>query len=622
VLTRLRTALVNKTAPAVRFKTIVDSKMAGADIYNFQPWYAALMAHVTGDVAYCKFAVNQTDAFVQSEETLIQSGQAAKVAGDSYLDVGSIVGSSALVYDWCGAQMTANQRSRWIAYSNQTVWNVWNHTQARWGNVLYPWTGWSVDNPSNNYYYSFLRATMLLGLATKADNPQAQTWLTKFRTEKLANQLIPTFNRDLKGGGSREGTGYGLAMKGLFDLYYWWEKSTGERIADATPHTRESLDKFLHDIAPTLDRVAPTGDHSRESTAALFDYHREYLEILSNLYPTDAMSGVATTLLAQSSVPKMSTSFEAWVDYVYDQANIPAQPLSRLPTAHWAPGTGQFSMRSAWTKEATYANLICGPYSESHAHRDQGSFVLFKGNWLAIDANTNSHSGIVQDENVHNLVRVEEGGSVVTQSLDTSCAMTALADNATYSYGLAKVTPTYAGKPAVAKVEREFLLIKPSTLVVFDRVQTTGAAAKRIWSLNLPGSPSVSGNKLSVMSGSNRLDVTRLAPTGLGTQVVFWPSVNTDITAGTRVDVVDANVSNSSVFLNVLGADGAFSNAVRSDANGQTGAQITLANGNTAVARFSTNGTGGTLDIRSSTGAVITSIQLPTTVQNIPRLNN
>jgi hypothetical protein len=132
----------------------------------------------------------------------------------------------------------------------------------------------------------------------------------------------------------------------------------------------------------------------------------------------------------------------------------------------------------------------------------------------------------------------------------------------------------------------------------------------------------VSGNKLSVMSGSNRLDVTRLAPTGLGTQVVFWPSVNTDITAGTRVDVVDANVSNSSVFLNVLGADGAFSNAVRSDANGQTGAQITLANGNTAVARFSTNGTGGTLDIRSSTGVVITSIQLPTTVQNIPRLNN
>jgi hypothetical protein len=618
-LSRLRNALAARTAPAVRFKAMVDSQMAGGNNWNFQPWYAGLMAHVTGDVNYCKFAVNETDKFVQGEEVLIRSGQNTEVAQDSYLDVGPTIGSMATVYNWCGAQMTSDQRARWVSYGNQAVWNVWNYQNAKWGSGSHPWSGWSIDNPSNNYYYSFLRATMLLGLATQGENPQAQGWIDKFRTEKIANQLVPTFNKDLQGGGSREGTGYGVAMKGLFDLYFWWEKSTGERIADKTPHTLASLDKFLHDITPTLDRVSPTGDHARDSNAELFDYHREYLEVLSHLYPNDVMSGIATSLLAQSSVPKMANTFEAWVDYLYDQSDIAAQPLSKLPTARWSSGTGQFSMRSAWAKDATYANLICGPYSESHAHQDQGSFVLFKGAWLAMDANINSKSGLVQDQTPHNLVRIEKNGQVVPQGYETSCAMKTVADNALYSYGVADVTPVFEGQAAVTKVQREFLLIKPGTLVVLDRVQTAGTGVKRVWTLNLPGSPSVSGDNLSVTSGSNRLDVVRLAPAGLTSQVVSWPSANSDITAGTRVDVADTN-GNSSVFLNVLGTDGAFSKAVRSDAAGQTGAQINLAGGGTATVRFATDGTGGTLELRNAAGAVVSSGALPTGVQALPRV--
>ena len=72
---------------------------------------------------------------------------------------------------------------------------------------------------------------MLLGLASHGENPDAPTWLYQFRTAKLRNQLFPTFNRDLVGGGSREGTGYGTAMKNLWRLYDWWERSTGDNVA-------------------------------------------------------------------------------------------------------------------------------------------------------------------------------------------------------------------------------------------------------------------------------------------------------------------------------------------------------------------------------------------------------
>ena len=128
----------------------------------------------------------------------------------------------------------------------------------------------------------------------------------------------------------------------------------------------------------------------------------------------------------------MANGFEAWADFLYDQSDLPAQPLSRLPTAHWGSGTGQLSVRSAWTTDATYSNLICGPYTQSHAHRDQGSFVLFKGHWLAFDENIDSHSGLAQGEAAHNLVRIEKRGAVVGQRDDASCAMVALANGPTY----------------------------------------------------------------------------------------------------------------------------------------------------------------------------------------------
>ena len=199
--------------------------------------------------------------------------------------------------------------------------------------------------------------------------------------------------------------------------------------------------------------------------------------------------------------------------------------------------------------------------------------------------------------------------------------MLALADTPAYSYGLARVTPVYSGKAVVAKVEREFLLIKPSTLVVLDRVQTSGTGVRRVWTLNLPGTPTVAGDRLTSMSGTNQLDVVRLAPTGLASQVVSWPSVNSDMSAGSRVDVTDST-GDTSVFLNVLGADRSFSTAVRSDATGQTGALITMADGSTATVRFSTTGTGGTLEIRNQAGQVTSTGTLPTTIQTPPRLAN
>ncbi|MEJ1937019.1 hypothetical protein WDZ92_43055, partial [Nostoc sp. NIES-2111] len=236
---------------ALRFKALVDSQVAGTSNYGYEAWWSALMYQVSGDARYATHAIAMTDAFVTAEEALVARGERPTVAYDSYLYVGELIGGLATVYDWTYDRLTASQRQRWIAYANQAVANVWNPAGATWGGRAYPWSGWSVDNPINNYYHHFLRATMTLGLATHGENPSAPAWLEKFRVAKLENQLFPQFNSQLQGGGSREGTGYGISMRNLWHLYDWWERSTGERIATRTPHTLASLAHMLHSITTT-----------------------------------------------------------------------------------------------------------------------------------------------------------------------------------------------------------------------------------------------------------------------------------------------------------------------------------------------------------------------------------
>jgi hypothetical protein len=614
---RLQAMLASGAASATRFRAYVDAQLQGSKAYGFEPWHAALLGPLTQEARYCQWAVKETEQFVQAEEARVESGQRLQVEADSYLEVGPHIGNLALVMDWCRPHTTAAQRQRWLAYANQAVWNVWHPDQARWGSRLSAWSGWSVDNPANNYYYSFLEATMMLGLATHGENEQAQNWLETFRLRKLEDQLVPVFNRDLQGGGSREGTGYGTAMMKLWRLFDWWEKSTGQRLAELSPHTRASLTHFMHNVAPTLDRLAPTGDHARDSTAALFDYHRHYLQLLARLFPAEPAAGIARSLLAASSVQQMQYGFMRVADFLDDLGDIPALPLNRLATAHWGAGTGQFAMRSDWTPQASYANFICGPYTESHAHRDQGSFVIFKDRWWAQDANLDSHSGIEQAESLHNLVRFERAGQAITQTAGSApCAMQALADDDAFSYASARITPLYAADSGVARAEREFVFLKPDVWIVFDRAQAT-AGTTRLFTLNLPAAPTLAGDRLSLAAGNRTFHVQRLAPTGLPWQVQAWPGLNSEVNSGVRVQALET-AGEQSLFLHVLSFDDAVVSAVAEPQAGATAVTLQLRDGRRIAASFAHNQSGGQLEIRAANGQVVRSGALPNTVNTPP----
>ncbi|MGE0322731.1 MAG: heparinase II/III family protein [Polyangiaceae bacterium] len=575
---RLDSSLANLTPEASRFKDLVDAELAGGDSYDYQPWYSALIYVLSGEAKYADDAIARTDSWVANEESLISAGQRAEVAADSYLYVGDHIGSLALVYDWCFDRLTEDQRSRWLAYANRAVNNVWNPEAATWGGVSYPWSGWSIDNPSNNYYYSFLRATMLLGLASRGENSEADGWIDKFRKEKIQDQLVPTFQTDLVGGGSREGTGYGVAMMRLFELYELWEQTTGERIADLTPHARDSMANLVHAIVPTRDRLAPVGDHARDSSAELFDYHRNYLQLLIRLFPTDPLAANAQYLLEHSSVPEMSQQFMYAYDFLYQSPDVAAVAPNDLNTAYFASGTGQLYLRESWDTDATWVHLIAGPYTESHAHQDQGSFMLYGGAWLAADTNLTSHSGIRQELELHNLVRVEQGGNTLRmRESETAGRLVALHAEASFVYAACDTSGAYDG--GVQKLERELVYVKPDIVVLYDRIDTP-TPSRAVWQVNAPSAFSTQPD--GFRSGSLR--VIPVHPAALSSSVFDWGS-DSDISSGYRLDLSTDAGSENRILTLVTRGDAISTRSTRSDGS-SLGVDLTLSDGTRYVIDF------------------------------------
>jgi hypothetical protein len=580
-------AAYDANAPeAKRFENMVDNQVGGGDIYDFSAWNAALMGQLTGDAKYCTAAIAQVDKFVKSEQAAIDGGQDPSVAGDDYYGIGDDIGDLALTYDWCFGAVSSDQRTAWLSYAQQAVFNVWNPDAAMWGSRKSPWVGWAVDDPENNYYYNFLRATMLLGLAAHGDLDGIDQWITMFHDTKVMGQMDPHFDMSVTGGGSREGTGYGVSLRRLWELYDIWQASTGENLATASPHTRASLLFFIHEMLPTLDRVSPTGDQSRDSTASFFDYHRQYVQSLITLFPDDPLAKPARAMLDASSLPTMSQQFMYAYDFV-NSNSITGGSLDGLGTAFYGAGTGQLFARSGWDKHATWINMNAGPYTQSHAHQDQGAIMIYKDGWLAYDPVIDSQSGLPQDVGDHGTLRILKTGTTATQQvMGASTTMLALHKGDGYLHVAADLAPVYGS--AVTKFQREVIYLAPDTVVIFDRTSSTGS---QVWSLAFPKLPTIAGAITTETASGHTLTVNRLTEAA-ATSAIHNYSTDNDFSTGFRLD--ETVPGGDHAWLHVAYVDAAVTAVTATDA---TSADITLAGGKQVHVSFNPTGVGATLTI-------------------------
>ena len=524
-----------KSAAYSRFRAWVDSAVDGEPGYAFNAGDAALMFRLNGNQKYCGLAVRMVDSQVADAETSIASGGRPAISGDSYLEVGPMIADLALTLDSCAASIAPAQRQRWSAYAEQAVWNVWHHNDAKWGGRPHRWTGWSTDNPGNNYYYSFLEATMYWALVSGN-----QKWIDDLRQHRLP-PLQEYFSR-LTGGGSSEGTGYGTAHMRLFSLYRLWRDSTGQDLTKTSTHARDSIFYWVNATVPTLDRFAPIGDQSRNSVPELYDYQRRLMLEARQLTRDPMALDASAWWLGAISVPRMSSGFNSRYDLL-DPGNK-GHPPSAL--SHYATGTGHLFARTGWDKGAMWVAFVAGPYNESHAHQDQGSFTLFAHDWLAVTENIWSHSGIQQGTEVHNVVRFERSNRNASQCASPAgdvvvhqCESPQSRSTLTFTPGaggdfsaVADLTPVYRGNPALGNWQRR-LDFSARKLGSRDRFRL-GAGTRAIFQLNGPVQPKVDG--LEVIAG--RLKLRVLEPVNAVISIHDWRAQDSsEFRRGFRIDV-------------------------------------------------------------------------------------
>ncbi len=337
----------------------------------------------------------------------------------------------------------------------------------------------------------------------------------------------------------------------------------------------------------------------------MFDYQRAYLAELISLFPTDSLAPRAKAMLDGSTLPTMARPEMMVYDFLYPLTNVTAQPLDGLGTNYYASGIGHTYSRSGWDKQATWVELIGGAYTESHAHQDQGSFMLYKGGWLAYDSVVQSKSGIIQETGSHNLVQITSAsGSPIGQSTGTTSKTVGMHAGDNWFYAAVDVTPAYRNNAAISNVQREMVFLKPNVVVLYDRV-TTAPGTTQTWMMSSPVQPALSG-ATATLAGAHSLRVERLVPASASGSVRNLAGVS-DYTGGYRFE--ETMPGGDVRYLHVLSLDGA---AAEATATNDSTVTVRLADGSNATVAFNRDDAGAMLTYGGST------IPLTATVDVMP----
>ena len=202
----------------------------------------------------------------------------------------------------------------------------------------------------------------------------------------------------------------------------------------------------------------------------------------------------------------------------------------------YAPRFGVLTMWSGREKGDTYASFRFGANEENHQHYDELSFVIFKHDFLALDAGSRTemdhHHNFAPQSVAHNTILIHQpqepmpffwkswshkpDGKVYYnhggQNNKKSAAALALKNTPEYLYAAGDATRSYdAGKSR--EVIRQFVYLRPDIFVIYDRVASVRADQKKEFLLHTQNKPqSIAPGIWQADLGKGRLFCQTLLP--------------------------------------------------------------------------------------------------------------
>jgi len=466
----LKQKVQNNAPEWVTLKTNVDDEMGSIDYYSCSPENIALVYLLTREPQYAAAALN----WAQDSMTL-------DVRSDSYLEFGEYMRRVALVLNYCWDAFTPAQRTQLSNYLDAWTYELWFNNQG---------SGWGLNDPGNNYHMAFLEGTAFAGYALReAGHPNAHTYIGVL-LDKLNHSggVMDYLNTRVLGGDWHEGVNYGERSKQrLYAALSVIASMTGDNYFTRSPFFANSIFYAHYQLQPGNAYIYPGGDLARTSVMPVSPDERDFIQLAVYWLPDSDARKYGQWYLEQI-IPDYSCPDGTWRWYFYKdmifKLSLPSLAQNTLPLSYRAAGTEWCNFRSGWDADATCVSLSGSPIiDQSHAHHDVGSFTIWKRDWLAMDASTLSNSGILWEPGAHNMLHV---AGRERRDVPSVPGLTRYWDEALFSYAQVNGTNLFRQRGEEEDIlllnewTREFVYLKPDTVVVYDRVAPKPGSAYKL----------------------------------------------------------------------------------------------------------------------------------------------
>jgi len=466
--------------------------------------FAAVRDEASGNLlsACLAYLVSQRDTDLAQAKGLFHA-TIAKGSGGNIYSSSYRYADLCIAFDWLHDALTPEERvaAGRLILDFTRIWEK-RYRQPDWANQMYQMKG----------------ANLLAGIALRGagiDDFRAERLLEE-SAQLLRQHFVPAQAMMLKGnGGMIDGTGYWFRTAHSFILLLdAWRSYSGEDLFDKSGIG--ALPEWVLRVAqPHNGRFINWHDNSWQRQLG----SKEVGDIMQPLVAR-CQSPVAKLLAERGGTT-------AWRRLLWDDPQVPTAQPGKLPLHRHHEGIGMVTMRSDWSKDATYAVFVCGDYVGYHDWASANMFYISKRGSLIVDAaiydNSKGMAGDKHPYDAHNTILIGSGPSgrgkqagrwpeLKKGSEFDLGDILAYEEGDDYVYVCGDATRAYHGQ--AKRFRRHFLFLLPNTFVIYDEVETASPDTPVRWMIHGWNKPVVnrSEKRMTFTEGDGVLACRTLLP--------------------------------------------------------------------------------------------------------------
>ncbi|WP_017260065.1 heparinase II/III domain-containing protein [Pedobacter arcticus] len=220
---------------------------------------------------------------------------------------------------------------------------------------------------------------------------------------------------------------------------------------------------------------------------------------------------------ARESIGGSKFPFLPYILTEFDESKVNGSQKKTALPYFYSPNYGLLLMRSGERSNDTYASFRFGATIGNHQHYDELSFIIYKNNFLAIDAGsritTAHHHNFAAQSVAHNTILIhqpeepmpyfwkptgfqDDGHTYYNhggQNVKDKAKALALISQDDFIYAVGDATKSYSAQKS-KEVVRQFLYLKPNLFVIYDRVVSVNPDQKKEFVLHFQNEPFLSSS--------------------------------------------------------------------------------------------------------------------------------